>query len=170
MLAQSGAKMSRTIIVAIVALLVLGCTTRRIIDHPIEVPAGLTDAEVEGAIKEALEGTRQLRGTPAFQYQTDPGFALASWSLEDPSPGYYTAVLRTSQYGGGPGPYAPKHRVLKVGIWYSAQALRTRIVSAGGLKFDGERVHKAALKWQAGLDRRLASELAWVAKRKHEGD
>lgn len=160
--------MSRFLTIALVALLIAGCTTRRIVDHEIPVPPGLTDAEVERAVMEFIEGTRQLPGTLARPYHTDPGFTAANWSLQDCAPGHCVAVLRTESYQRGP--IWHRVRTLRIGIWHSAQGVRTRIIDASSdLKYDGERVHKTALKWHDGMDRRLARELQWAAASKQKG-
>jgi hypothetical protein len=156
--------MSRILGVVLAALLLSGCSTRRIVDHALDVPSALTDADVELAVREAVETLRRPTGMPDPRYRTDPGFSRGEWSVEDPAPGSFKVVLRTMMYGRN---YLPKHRILRVGVWYSAQGVRTRIVGASGdLDFDGERVHRTALKWQKILDERIASELAHVARRK----
>ena len=156
--------MSRLLgVLIITAGLLGGCTTRPIVDHPIETPASLEPAEMEAAIRAAVSAARRLPGMPDLEHQTDPGYTRGDWSLEDGAPGFFKAVLRTTGYGSHQGPVA---RVLKVGIWYSGAGVRTRIVGANGLKFDGGRVHKTALKWQQSLDERIRRELVWAAERK----
>jgi hypothetical protein len=135
--------MRRALIAALCVTTVAACQTRRITERePIPVPPALKVAQVEQVIRSSLREMRHL--SAGFAIGVRPG----GWQVESSQPGHIVAVF-----------YSSREYMLKLGIDYSRQAVQTRILGSSGLDQDGNRIHKAAIKWQDALEQRIALNL-----------
>jgi hypothetical protein len=123
------------------ALLAAACAGRIEEPRPIPVPAGLSLAQVDEAIRVAVKSSQDGRG-----------WKRSWWEIESGVPGRIVARL------------AVEGHVLRIGIEYTATAVTARIVDTHALDQDGDKIHPRALTWQTNLETRIAEEMQWSAR------
>jgi hypothetical protein len=128
--------MLRHIIILSFLILTTACTTTRLVEtQPIRVPSGVTEDQVESAIKAALSSFR------------------GAWAIEEAQPEAIIAGLRVRQH------------YMKVGIKYNEAAISSRIISSINLKQNNKSIHKRALYWQFRMENAIYREVATLSIR-----
>ena len=154
----------RTRAIALCALLavlvvLLGCNTVPVAARPpINVPPGLTQAEVEWAIMQSVFGVQpdapvcaDSYGDPSSAQPEDVQVRRSEWVLEGRKPGVITASV------------SPRSHYLRVDIVYDAHTVEVVIADANNMKYSGSRIHGKAIQWIGNLENMIRSGLNLAA-------
>ena len=124
----------------VAGLLVGACATRQVGERAaIPVPAGLDAAQVEGAVRTALQRAK-------WQHRWKRG----EWRVESADTGRIVAGMQWDVH------------YLQVAIGYTAQQVTTEILASRNLREEDGRIHRHALAQQKRLEQEIAEQLGYL--------